>query len=221
MHARPLIDDKLVLSVGADVLAASVYYPLMGLAGVLAAVSFFADSVPILIGAMVVAPAFPPLALTAFALVGGYPKMAGRALLVSLAGFGVAVGFAVLTSWIFNASGLASESMNLVSQPLLEERVRPGWYSVVAAGAAGIAGALAVIKRKMDALIGTVASVALVPAASAGGIALYAGHDSRALGGLVLFIVNLGLIVACGILTLLIVRPGSGEADERARQPDG
>lgn len=69
----------------------AVYVVFMASAGVLAAVGLLANSVPILVGAMVVAPALAPLALVAFALVAGDTKLALRGLGVGALGLGIAL----------------------------------------------------------------------------------------------------------------------------------
>jgi hypothetical protein len=108
-------------------------------------------------------------------------------------------------------------TLRAFARPLLEERVRTRWYSLLAAVAAGIAGTIAIVKRKQDTLIGIVASVALVPAAAAGGITLYAGDPGRAIGGALLLFVNVFVIISRGLLVLLVIRPtqtGTGNGEE-------
>lgn len=191
-----------------DTVIAPYHMILMGLSGVLAAVALLTDSVPVLIGAMLVAPAFPPLALLALALVLGRWAMARHALVVVVVGLGIAVAMAMFTTWFLNLAGIIPEYANLVRRDLLEERVRPGWYSMTVALAAGAAGMMAEIRNRLDTLIGTVASVALVPAGGAAGIALMAGDPDRALGGLVLVTINVILIVATGMMVLVAVGRG-------------
>jgi uncharacterized membrane protein len=125
-----------------------------------------------------------------------------------------------LTVWLANVTGMVDPDTNLVARPLLEERVRTGWYSVFAAVVAGTAGTIAVIKRQRETLIGIVATIALVPAGAAGGIAIYAGDAGRGIGGFVLLTVNVAVIVALGLLVLLIARPGRRQANEREHRPD-
>ena len=166
------------------------------------------NSVPVLIGAMIVAPALSPVALVAFAIVGGKTGLAFRGLGVAAVGLVVATGFAMLTTWIMNATNVLPPDANLLNKHLLEERVSPGWWSVAAALAAGIAGTLALAQSKIDTTVGTVAALALVPAAAAGGIAFMSHDPSRGFGGLALLGINVALIIATGIATLLILRPG-------------
>jgi uncharacterized hydrophobic protein (TIGR00271 family) len=187
------------------------YVVLMATAGVLAAVALLTNSVPILIGAMVVAPAFGPLALISFALVGRQPPLALRGVWVAGVGLLVATGSAMLTTWLMNVTHVLPPEANLLNKPLLEERVHPGWYSVAAALAGGAAGTIALIQQKTDTLVGVVAALALVPAAAAGGIALLSRDPVRSLGGLGLLGINVGLIVVTGVVTLLLMRPGQHE----------
>jgi uncharacterized hydrophobic protein (TIGR00271 family) len=203
---RGTVDRELVESVFEDARGDRAYFAFMTISGVLAAVAFLTDSIPLLLGAMIVAPAYPSLAAVSFGLAAGYPRHAGRAFAQFLAGILAAVAAAIATTWFCDTAGIID--VGLVERPLLEERVRPGWYSLIAAAAAGTAGTIAVIRRKRDTLIGVVASIALVPAATAGGVATYAGHAARGIGGFVLLFVNFSVIVACGLIVLLVVRPG-------------
>lgn len=204
MPPRRNIREEKVLEVAEKARLDGAYLLFMATAGILAAVALLANSVPVLIGSMIVAPAFPPLVLVAFASVAGQWRLALRGLGTALLGLLVAVGFAMLTTWLLNKTGVLSEQASLFDNPLLEERVRPGWYSIVAAFAAGLAGTLATLKDKLDTLVGTVAALALVPAGGAAGIALLSADPLRALGGLVLLVINVGLIIACGILLLVV-----------------
>lgn len=180
------------------------YLVFMAIAGVLAAVALLTDSIPVLIGAMIVAPAYPPLALVSLALAAGQPRVALRGLGCAASGIVLAVACAIATTWFLNVTEILPDTSNLVHKSLIEERVRPGWYSAVAAAAAGIAGMIGTIKNKTDTLIGTVASLALVPAGGAAGIALISGDPIRAFGGLVLLLINVGLIIAMGLLVVVV-----------------
>lgn len=187
------------------------YLTLMATSGVLAAVAFLENSVPLLIGSMVVAPALPPVALVAFAIVGGKPGYVGRGVWAGLLGLFLAAAFAIATAWLLNITNVFPADSNMLNKPLLEERVNPGWSTVVAALAAGIAGTIALTKEKHDTLVGVIAALALVPAAAAAGIALLSQDPERSLGALKLLAINAGLIIVTVIFTLLIVRPDKAE----------
>lgn len=181
------------------------------MAGILGSVALLTSSVPILIGSMVVAPAFDPLALVAFALVGKRPRLVWHGLWVAGVGLLIATLAAMVTTWLMNVTNVIPADTNLLNKPLLEERLNPGWYSATSGFAAGVAGTFALVKQKKDTLIGVLAALALVPAAAAGGIALLSGDPSRALGGFLLLGINVTLIVLMGAGTLLVLRPDQKE----------
>ena len=181
----------------------AAYVTFMATAGVLSAVALLSNSVPILVGAMVIAPALAPVALVAFALVAGDGRLALRASGIALAGLGIALVLALATTMLMNTLNVIPPDTNLLEKPLLEERVRPGWWAVAAAFAAGIAGTVALDRAKTDTLVGTVAALALVPAIAAAGIGFLSQDPLRGFGGLLLLGVNIALIVAMGIIVLL------------------
>ena len=204
--ANELGPDQQTLDRVADQTSLSPSYVVyMAVAGVLAAVGLLTDSVPILVGAMVVAPALAPVALVAFALVAGDVRLALRGLGVAFAGLGISLVLALLTTLLMNTTNVIPPETNLLDKPMLEERVRPSWYAVVAALAAGIAGTMALTRAKTDALVGTVAALALVPAIAAAGIGFLSADPVRGLGGVLLLAINVALIIAMGILVLVVM----------------
>jgi uncharacterized membrane protein len=178
------------------------YLVLMGTAGVLAAVAFLTNSVPMLVGSMIVAPIFSPLALIGFAHVGNRSEQVQMALRAVGLGLGVAVLAAMATTFILNVTNVFPPDENLFDKPLLKERLSVGWFSAVSAAAAGIAGNIALSRDRFDSLIGVLAALALVPAGAAAGIALMSGNLGMAFGGLMLLAVNTGVAVVSGVATL-------------------
>ena len=185
----------------------STYLVFMATSGVLAAVALLTNSIPILIGSMVIAPALPPLGLVSLAIVVKKPKLAARGLTTALLGLLTAMVFAMLITWILNVTRVIPAETNLLDKELLYERVKPGWYSVIAAIAAGMSGAIALIKQKTDTLVGVVAALALVPAIAAAGIAFLSKNPTMGFGGLLLLGINVGFIVISGVVTVVIMRP--------------
>ncbi|GAA4729672.1 hypothetical protein GCM10023328_05440 [Modestobacter marinus] len=199
-----LIDEDTVESIDSEVRLSGSYLLFMAVSGVLASVALLSDSVPILIGSMIVAPLMPPLALVPFALVARNRTQAARGLGVALAGLVLAFGTALATTAVMAAVGVVPADIALSTKPLLQERVHPGWWSMAAAVAAGLAGTTAQAHQKTDTLIGTVAALALVPAVGASAISLYTGAAEPVLGGLLLLGMNVGLIIGMGVLALLV-----------------
>ena len=202
-----IISDRTIERVAREAQLSASYLIFMAMSGILAAVALLTNSVPILIGSMVIAPALPPLGLVSLGIVAKRFKLALKGITTAILGFLVAMVFAMLTTWLLNITNILPAETNLINKQLLEERVNPGWYSVIAAIAAGISGAIALVKQKTDTLVGVVAALALVPAIAAAGIALLSKNSLMAFGGLFLLGINVGFIIISGVLTLIIVRP--------------
>ncbi len=175
----------------------------MTISGALAAIALLSNSVPILIGSMILAPAMPPLFLVPLGLVAGQRALVGRGL--GVAAVGMALGFlaAVLTTWLMDLTGVIPAETYLLDKPLLEERLRP--RMVVGrcrrGGRPGRRhGPGQQQHRRLDR---DRRALALVPAAGAAGIALFSPHRARAVGGILLLAINVGLIIAIGLLALL------------------
>ena len=209
--SKQLVSDRTVEKINKPAQLTSSYLVFMAMAGVLAAVALLTNSIPILIGSMVIAPALPPLGLISLAIVVKKPRLAFAGLKTAFLGFLIAMIFAMLTTWILNITHVIPAETNLLGKELLDERVKPGWYSVVAAMAAGIAGSVALIKQKTDTLVGVVAALALVPAIAAAGIAFLSKNPVMGFGGLFLLAINVGFIIVSGVLTIIIMRPEQRE----------
>ena len=205
------ISDEQLQTVVEQARLTMTYAVLMSMAGVLAAVALLTNSVPILVGSMVIAPVLSPLGLIAFALVRGNPRLALRGLGVSALGFVLALVSAMLATYILKVTGVLPDQLDLSNKPLLQERLKPSWYSVVAAAAAGVAGNLALTKDRTDTLVGAVAALALVPAAGATAISILLGFHAQGIGGLTLLAINTGLVVVMGVVTLLLAKPGRNQ----------
>ncbi|MEX2549312.1 MAG: DUF389 domain-containing protein [Nitriliruptoraceae bacterium] len=182
------------------------YIIYMTLSGVLAGVALLSNSVPILVGSMIIAPVLPPVALIAFGVVHRRSSLAVRGAAVAVLGLGAAAVAAIVVGLLMRVTEVIPPGTELLAKPLLEERVSPGWWSLAAALAAGVAGVVALTEKKTDTLIGSVAALALVPAAAAAGLAALAGDMDRTLGGLLLLGMNLAIIVAMGIVVLAVIR---------------
>lgn len=208
--AKPLVDQDTMTRIASQVQLSAIYVLYMASSGVLASVALLSSSVPILIGSMIVAPLMPALALVPFALVARRRAEAARGLYVALVGLAVAFVTAWLTTALMGALGVIASDAMLLDYPLLAERANPGWWSMAAAVAAGLAGTAAQAREKTDALIGTVAALALVPAVGASAIAVFVGAPEPGLGALLLLGMNIGLIIAMGITVVLVSEGRAG-----------
>lgn len=158
------------------------YFILMATSGILAAGAFLSDSVPLLMGAMVVSPVFPLLVLIAFALVSRRYGDAACAMASLPCGLLLVTLCAMLTTRLLDVFNVQPAKAHMFDNQLLKERVSLGWYSVVAAFAEGVSGAIAISRSKTDTLVGVVAALALVPAAVASGVATIYGTKAMVVG---------------------------------------
>ncbi|MDO9410545.1 DUF389 domain-containing protein [Patulibacter sp.] len=180
----------------------------MGLGTVLATVALILDSPVLMVGAMVVGPEFGPIAAASVALAdlrGGLAWRSARALAVGLP-FAVVVAFAF--AWIGKVVGIGPDELSNVSQSLAVTIARPDAYSVVVAVAAGAAGLLSMTTAKSGALVGVLVSVTTLPAAANIGLAVAYGDADGALGSLAQLVLNVALMFAAGVLTLVLQRRG-------------
>jgi uncharacterized hydrophobic protein (TIGR00271 family) len=178
----------------------------MVMAALIAGAGIFLDSPILIVGAMVVGPEFGPLAGVCVALVEGRPTLAGRSLAALAVGFPVAIAAAWLSSVVYRATGLTPEDFSTADHTVSDVIANPGWFSVIVAFCAGVAGMLSLTTAKSSVLIGVLISVTTIPAAANVGVSL-AYEDWGALrGSLGQLALNLAIIVVAGTLTLAVQR---------------
>lgn len=177
------------------------FYFLLGLSGVIATLGLLANSVAIIIGAMIIAPLIGPITGIAFATTVANRRLLRRSFLTLATG----VIFTVLISWLI--------ALLIGLKPVTPEilaRTNPTLIDLVIALAAGAAGAFANTRRRIaDALPGVAIAVALVPPLSVVGIGLALSDGSLSFGAFVLFITNLTGIIFSGVVILLLQSYGS------------
>lgn len=160
---------------------------LVFLSTIVAAIGLNSDSVAAVIGAMVIAPLLGPiLAMSLGVALGddGLLKQAGLTLLIGVA---VALGSAVLLSFVLP---IDLQSRELVS------RAEVRLDGVALAMAAGGAAALSMAKGESAALVGVMVAAALLPPGAA--LGLFAGAGEWALAG------RAGLLLALNIASLIL-----------------
>ncbi len=204
MSSNRNIQNEIIFDVAETARMTPTFLVFMASSGALSSVALLTNSVPVLLGAMVIAPVMAPLQLVAFGLVGGQWRMALRGFCTVTIGLCLAVLCTYVTAWTLLKFGVIMELKSDTFKTLLDERVRPGIFSVIVALAAGISGTLAMAQKKIDTMVGVVSAVALVPAAGAGTLSLMAGDIPKALGGFSLFAINFLLIIGIAIITLTL-----------------
>ncbi len=184
----------------------TTYLAFIAIAGMLATIGLLTDSLVLIIGAMVVGPEFGPLAALCVALLGRNWQLAGRALVILVLGFAVAIVLAFVAVQILQAIGLAPLTWEVRTHPMTAFVAKPDAYAGIIAALAGIAGMLSVTTSHSGVLVGVFISVTTIPAA--GNIALAAAYgDYAAMRGAALQLgINVGVLVIAGVLTVVVQR---------------
>lgn len=179
------------------------FYVLLTLSAIIATLGLLANSVAIIIGAMIIAPLMGPIIGMAYAMVMANRRLLRRSSLTLLKGVIWTVATAFLTTLLIGLRAPGSEILARANPTLLDLGV---------AMAAGAAGAFANSRRSIaDALPGVAIAVALVPPLSVIGIGLSLGENRLFTGALLLFLTNLIGIIFSGGLVFLFQNYGSLE----------
>ncbi|QFG22305.1 DUF389 domain-containing protein [Actinomadura sp. WMMB 499] len=210
-RTRAELAADLELRAGDGTAKVSAFWTMLILSAVIAAAGVLADSTATVIGAMVIAPLSTPIMGLALGLVRQTRTGAGRYVLGGAAAV-VAVGLL--------ASLAVPRSYDLLSNGQISGRTSPGLADLIAAMATGLAGAVALARRDVAAVLpGVAIAVSLVPPLVVAGVCLGDGAPGLALGALVLFLSNVLCLVLAGtfIFAALGYRAAAPAARTRTR----
>ena len=175
----------------------SAYLTLMVLSTLLATLGLFANSAPVIIGAMILAPLMVPIISLAMALV----RQDGILLTDSLKTLGwgllLALSCAAAMTWVIPLHQVTGE---------IAARLNPNLLDLGVALVSGVAGAYAHAREEIArSLAGVAIAVALVPPLAVSGIGLGWGEWAVFQNSFLLFLTNLFGIVLAGNLTFLLL----------------
>ncbi len=183
---------------------------MLTLSSVIAGGGVLTDSTATVIGAMIIAPLSTPI--MGIALGSVQRRRTGSARTVLLACLLViAVGMAM--------SVTLPSDYDLLSNSQISSRTSPGLMDLIAALATGFAGAVALARRDVGAVLpGVAIAISLVPPLVVVGVCLGQTSGWLALGALVLFVSNLFALVFGGMVIFASLGYGV-EAERAARRP--
>lgn len=192
------LSDELELMSAADrPVRLSAFWTMLALSATIAAAGVLGDSTATVIGAMIIAPLSTPIMGIALAAVKG--RGSGSVLLASTGAIAV-VAVGVLFSFVLPTGFDPSANSQITS------RVSPGLVDLVAATATGLAGAVALARRDVAAVLpGVAIAISLVPPLAVVGVCLGLGRFAYASGALLLFLSNLVALVLCGIVVFAML----------------
>ncbi|WP_328341622.1 TIGR00341 family protein [Streptomyces violaceus] len=204
------LTQDLLLSSGDTTSKRSAFWTMLTLSAVIAAGGVLTDSTATVIGAMIIAPLSTPI--MGIALGSVQRRRTGSAMVVLLACLLViAVGMVM-------SVGLPSD-YDLLSNSQISSRTSPGLMDLIAALATGLAGAVALARRDVAAVLpGVAIAISLVPPLVVAGVCLGKLSGWLALGALALFVSNLFALVFAGMVVFASLGYGT-EADKAAWRP--
>ena len=196
----------------------TAFWTMLTLSAVIASAGVLADSTATVIGAMIIAPLSTPIMGIALALV--KRERTGGVRFALLGGTAV-----VLVGMLFAL--LLPGTYDLVGNPQIAGRTSPGALDLIAAVATGLAGAVALARRDVAAVLpGVAISISLVPPLAVVGLCAGQGSLLLALGALLLFLSNLLALVLSGTIVFAMLGydadlPGQSRSSRRARMTVG
>jgi uncharacterized hydrophobic protein (TIGR00271 family) len=180
------------------------YLALINVAAVIGAIGVIVSSSILIIGAMAVSPDLLPICATCVGIVGGRRTLALRAFATLTLGLGLVVVTAAVLSFLLKVTGILPDDFT-VEQSSLHTLAHTDYSTVLVALAAGVAAMLS-FETGASAAVGVAISVTTIPASAYLGVAIGGGGIDEALGALVVLIVNVGLLIVGGTVTLLAQR---------------
>jgi uncharacterized hydrophobic protein (TIGR00271 family) len=180
------------------------YLAFMILATMLAAIAVGADSIILIIGAMVLGPEFVPIAALGLAMVRRRPRLFRRALRTLVIGFVVAIVVTTVFAFIAKWSGTVTVADIDTRRIGTSFIYAPSIWSFIIAIIAGAAGVLALTSSKSSGLAGVFISVTTIPAAGNIAMASVFGLWAEVWGSAVTLTVNIVGMALAGWATLAI-----------------
>ncbi len=166
------------------------------LSSVIASAGILNDSTATVIGAMIIAPLSTPIMGLALAAVKG--RRNGSLFYVAI-GVVLVVGVGVLFSLVPATEPLADNSQ-------ITSRVSPNLVDLAAAVATGLAGAVALARRDVAAVLpGVAIAISLVPPLAVVGVCLGEGEVEWALGAFLLFFSNFVALELAGVFVFAVL----------------
>lgn len=188
---------ELFLSLRASAKFSYIFLVLMILSTLLATTGLFANSAPVIIGAMILAPLMAPIISLSMGVVRAENMLIEQSIRTLAIGISMAVLFSALFTFFIPLQQITSE---------MQGRLNPTLLDLMVAVFSGIAGAYANSKEEIaKSLAGVAIAVALVPPLSVTGIGIGLGSFDVIYGSFLLFMTNLIGITLSAALTFIVL----------------
>ncbi|GIV42860.1 MAG: DUF389 domain-containing protein [Vicingaceae bacterium] len=203
--------DELYTSASNSVELNYVYFIMIVLSTVIAAIGLYKNSVALIIGSMVIAPLLSPnIAISLATVIGDY-ELEKKGFIAFFLGAGLSLVLSILLGLIFPLDLQFEE---------VKSRTSLNYPDLIVAIASGVAGTLAFTTGEMMGVVGVMVAIALLPPLVNAGMLLGNGHWLSSLGSFLLFTANFASLNLAGVLTFLLqgVRSGNWWEEKKARK---
>jgi uncharacterized hydrophobic protein (TIGR00341 family) len=162
------------------------------LSSVVAGIAILSESIPVLVGAMVIAPLLGPNIALAFGTVLGDVALVRRSAITG--GIATAIALVIAFAWgMFYSVELAG--LDVVGIRLSD---------ILLAFVSGAAGAITILRGGSASLIGVMVAVALLPPLIRAGLFAGGGHWTQSMHAFLVFVANTVCVNLAGILTFIL-----------------
>lgn len=177
------------------------------LSSIVAGIGILSDSIPVIVGAMVIAPLLGPNIALAFGTVLGDIPLVRRSAITGL--IATAIALVIAFAWgMFYSEQLGS--LNVVGIRLSD---------IILAFVSGVAGAITILRGGSASLVGVMVAVALLPPLMRAGLFAGGGHWMQSMHAFLVFMANTICVNLAGILTFIIagITPKYWGEEKKAR----
>ena len=211
------LTEDLDLTEGDSASKRSAFWAMLTLSAVIATAGVLSDSTATVIGAMIIAPLSTPIMGIALGIAKQEPGGAARAGRFVLGGATLVVAIGVLFAFVI------PDTFDLLGNSQISGRTSPGLGDLVAAVATGFAGAIALARRDVAAVLpGVAIAISLVPPLAGVGVCLPArptgGARRRAYLTITILFIVVGIPLLMNTIGNLLVSVLESRAQAAAEQ---
>ena len=209
-----IVDEKTKENIALEVVKTGtlekLYWFSLALSALIATLGLLQNSIPVVIGVMLIAPLLRPIQAFSFAIINTQYKATWKSFKELFFSILLVIGISYLVTWLIPAQ---------LETPEVLSRTNPNILDFFIASTSAVIAFLSLIyKEKLSGSIAGVAMAAsLLPPLSVIGIELVYNHYFLAWGGFLLFLTNIVAIVITGILLFFIFgfKPHQEEKSEK------
>jgi uncharacterized hydrophobic protein (TIGR00271 family) len=198
--------EQITARVREDAELSVTFLVLMAIAGLLGGIAVLQNSLLLVVGAMIVAPDFGPVAGLAAGLVTRRREQALGAARAVLIGYPVVMAAAFVETLAIRLFGRTPQPYELGIRPVADLISNPRLSSFAIAVAAGFAGVISLGTERQGVVVGVVVSITTIPAASNVGVAVAHGRWEEAAGAALQLLINLVGLTVASVVGLRLAR---------------